>query len=304
VSDKPVISIVLPTFNGSRYVGEAIRSCLDQTYRDWELIVVDDGSSDDTPAIIARYVEQDPRIRTFRHHTNMKLPAALNTGFGEARGDYFTWTSDDNVYLQSALSEMLRVLSESADTDIVYADVGHVDENGLAIRDVPAGPPEDLPFRNSVGACFLFRRRVFEELKGYRQELFMAEDYDFWLRASGRFRLLPLHRLLYRYRWHSRSLTSQQSAQARAIVAALERNLPEMHSLSSGQRAHAYFELAARCRRIRDGHRARRNLLRALRLRPSMLFTTRPTLLLGLTCGITLRSLLRGRLAEAQGSHR
>lgn len=296
MNGKPVVSIVLPTFNGSRYLADSIESVLAQTYQQWELIVVDDCSSDDTPAIIKRYVAVDPRIRALRHLTNRKLPAALNTGFGKARGDYFTWTSDDNVYLPHALGEMLGVLEKRTDVDVVYADVTHIDENGGAIGGAPAGACEELPFRNSVSACFLFRRRVFEALDGYDEEFFLAEDYDFWLRASCRFSLLPHHRVLYRYRWHPRSLTSQRAAQALAIVKALERNLPRLHSLRPAQRARAYVELAARCRQVADGAGARRSLLAALRLHPRTVFATRPTLLLGLALGISVRSWLRTRL--------
>jgi glycosyltransferase involved in cell wall biosynthesis len=159
VTGKPVVSIVLPTFNGSRYLADSIGSCLAQTYQHWELIVVDDCSSDDTPAIIDRYVAVDPRIRALRHLTNRKLPAALNTGFSKARGDYFTWTSDDNVYLPNALSEMLGVLEKRRDVDVVYADVTYIDETGAAIRSAPAGACEErLPqFR---GRMLLFRRRI------------------------------------------------------------------------------------------------------------------------------------------------
>src|SRR5687767_2807233 len=124
----PLISIVLPTYNGERYLAEAIESCLAQTCRDWELILVDDASSDGTPAVIARYARQDPRVRAIRNPANRKLPGSLNAGFARARGDYFTWTSDDNCYRATALAEMRAALAADPAVDIVYAGYTLIDD--------------------------------------------------------------------------------------------------------------------------------------------------------------------------------
>src|SRR5690606_22425727 len=117
MNESPFVSIVLPTYNGARYLAQSIESCINQTYTQWELIIVDDASTDDTPAIISHYVQLDSRIRTVRHSTNRKLPAALNTGFDMARGEYFTWTSDDNYYRPEALGVMVAFLESRADVD-------------------------------------------------------------------------------------------------------------------------------------------------------------------------------------------
>src|SRR6266508_190816 len=113
------VSIVLPTYNGSRYLEESIDSCLKQTFEDIELIIVDDCSTDDTPQIVARY--RDPRLRVIRHETNRKLPAALNTGFAASKGTYLTWTSDDNRYAPNAIEVMMQALETSPEIGLVYA---------------------------------------------------------------------------------------------------------------------------------------------------------------------------------------
>ena len=95
ISD-PLISIVLPSYNGARYVCESIDSCLRQSYHNWELIIVDDASTDDTPSIIAEYVARDHRIRSIRNAVNRRLPGSLNIGFADASVQFLTWTSDDN----------------------------------------------------------------------------------------------------------------------------------------------------------------------------------------------------------------
>jgi len=106
----PLITIVLPTHNGVRYLRQSVESCLSQTHRELELIVVDDGSTDGTPEMIASF--DDPRIVRVRNAPNLGLPASLNVGFTRARGDYLTWTSDDNWYELNALERMLDFLAE------------------------------------------------------------------------------------------------------------------------------------------------------------------------------------------------
>ena len=110
MNKKPLVSIVLPTYNGYRFLEKSICSILNQSHSNWELIIVDDASTDESPEIIDKYVLADKRIRSIRHETNRKIPAALNTGFTQAEGVYLTWTSDDNCYKPDALVNMVDYL--------------------------------------------------------------------------------------------------------------------------------------------------------------------------------------------------
>jgi len=265
---SPLVSIVLPTYNGSRYLDQAVRSCLDQTYPAWELIIVDDASTDDTPVRIARYVAEDPRVRSVRHERNRRLPGALNTGFAQAKGDYLTWTSDDNCYRPPALTEMVAWLESNPAVDIVYADYTIMDEEGCARQYVAVGDPEALGNRNCIGPCFLYRRRVQETLGGYAEDLFLVEDYEFWLRAAASFRFQPLHRDLYLYRRHGASLTQRQLAQVHlAAEEALKRHLPKPQ-LGKALRAQGYLRLARMAHAREDWAMARAYLFQALRYDP------------------------------------
>lgn len=241
----PLISIVLPTYNGSRYLIEAIESCRLQTFPDWELIIVDDASTDETTAICSRFLEIDSRIRVVRHNENKKLPAALNTGFAQARGEFFTWTSDDNLYEPDALDRMCRFLNENRTTDIVYSDYKVVDVQGNPVRTVRAPSPDALVSCNAVGASFLYRRHVHESLAGYDESLFLVEDYDFWVRASLRFIMEPLHEPLYRYRHHDKSLTAQRQYEiAKGYYRILQKYLPVMHWLRRTSQCAGWLNLA------------------------------------------------------------
>lgn len=249
MTKNPLVSIVLPTYNGSRYLDQAVQSCLNQTHTDWELIIVDDASTDDTPARIAKYLAEDGRIRSLRHETNRKLPGALNTGFSLAKGDYLTWTSDDNCYRPNAIAEMVAFLESCQDVDVVYTDYSEIDQEGRVLQKITIKDPEVLLRYNAIGPCFLCRRNVHETVGGYDDNLFLAEDYDFWLRASVLFRLQPLHKDLYLYRRHSDSLSAKEKERIQLPAErALASNLPHMNWAGAAARARACLRLARQAR--------------------------------------------------------
>ena len=245
MSNLLLVSIVLPTHNGQQFLAQSIRSCLEQTYRLWELVVVDDGSTDSTPQILTGFEAQDSRIRVIRHAENSLLPAALNTGMKAAQGDLLTWTSDDNGYQPEAIERMVRVLEKAPDVDIVYTDFTRIDAAGQPLSTVKAPPIERLAFHNCVGPCFLYRRAVHERLCGYAEELFLAEDYDFWLRAAQFFHFEPLHEDLYLYREHKGSLSAQRLREINVARAkTLSRHLGKLDWMPGDLRAQSYWSVA------------------------------------------------------------
>jgi len=128
---QPDVSVVLPTWNGAKYLSQSIESVLHQEGVTKELIVVDDASYDYTPGICARYVEEYPDIiRYFRNETQQKLPTCLNIGFSRANGKAWTWTSDDNYYRNNALNTMYKALL-STKSDVVYAGVTDINEESF-----------------------------------------------------------------------------------------------------------------------------------------------------------------------------
>ena len=275
MSQNPLVSIVLPTHNGSRYLDQAVQSCLDQTCTNWELVIVDDASTDNTPVRIAQYLAEDDRIRSLRHETNRKLPRALNTGFSLAKGTYFTWTSDDNCYRPNAIAEMVAFLESHPEIDVVYTDYSNIDQTGRVLRQVTIWDQDVLLRGNAIGPCFLYRRKVHEAIGGFAEDLFLAEDYNFWLKASVLFRLQPLHKDLYLYRLHSDSLTAKEKERIQlATERALASNLPHMSWAGTAARAQAYLHLAQQALERHARLVALGYLLHALPHSPSLVFST------------------------------
>lgn len=205
---NPLISIVLPVFNGEKYIRQSIESCLYQTYSNTELIVVNDFSTDSTLQIIEKYAELDSRVRVVCNKENKMLPACLNIGHKLAKGDFITWTSDDNILKPNFLECLISSLFKD-EVDVVYSNYDIISEDGNFKRIHITGPTEYILYGNKIGASFLYRKEVFQELGGYDESLFLLEDYDFWLRASVKFKFYYLNDSLYQYRLHSDSLTSK-----------------------------------------------------------------------------------------------
>jgi glycosyltransferase involved in cell wall biosynthesis len=268
-----LVSIVLPTYNGAMFLHQSILSCLNQTYKNIELIIVDDASNDETLAIIERFQRKDTRIHVIRHKENRKLPGALNSGFLVAKGQYLTWTSDDNFYSPDAIGEMVAVLENNPEIDVVYADHFNIDSNGQILHVSSVGAIGDLIFYNCIGACFLYRRRVQEYLERYNESLFLAEDYDFWLRASLNFKFQEIHKTLYYYRCHNNSLTERHKREVfAATVNTLEKHLPRMPNVNRDMKAKIYLNFLYTAYLFKDIEKVCTFLQKALIFSPRYVF--------------------------------
>jgi len=269
----PLVSIVLPTHNGSRFLGQAIESCLNQSYSNWELILVDDASTDDTPEIVSRYAKKDSRIKSVIHKVNRKLPASLNTGFAMAKGEMLTWTSDDNCYRGSALEAMVEFLVSNPEIGIVYSDASYMDEAGRDMGTLIAPPPDDLPYWNSVGGCFLYRTLVRETIGNYDENLFLAEDYDYWLRAYNRFQFHHLSQNLYLYRLHAASLSQTEPEATKLAVRHMMEQYLAQPLWEGRSRALAYLRLARDAASLKQRWKAVCYFCQAGLANPRSLFT-------------------------------
>lgn len=204
----PLISIVLPCYNGATYLEEALKSCFLQTYQNLEFIYVDDCSTDDSCKIAERLQQEYPELKLeiLRNEENLGLPATLNIGHQAAKGEYLTFTSDDNLLLPETIAQLYGKLIETS-SDVVYADYLNINDQGESLNRMKLEAVSSVLFHNPVGACFLYKRTVFEKLGGFDESLFRLEDYDFWLRASTQFRFSHFPKVLYQYRQHRGSLT-------------------------------------------------------------------------------------------------
>lgn len=244
----PKISVVLPTYNGEKYISESIESILNQSFRDWELIIVDDCSTDNTFQIVETYAKQDARIRVIRNTSNQKLPGALNIGFAEAAGTYLTWTSDDNRYLKDAFYVMAEYLDAHKEDSMVCTNMLFFDDSWTLIREHEGYSEEKMSLEDVVGASFLYRRSILDEVGVYDEDLFCVEDYEYWMRileCGHRIGFIP--GVYYLYRTHDQSLTVAkkqlvEKQRRRMFVKHLEWILSKI-AADEGKLYHLYGEL-------------------------------------------------------------
>jgi glycosyltransferase involved in cell wall biosynthesis len=223
----PLVSVVLPVYNQAHLVDQAIEGVLSQTQANWELIVIDDGSTDDLEQRVRQYVSE-PRV-LFLRQPNQRLPAALNHALDYARGDLLTWTSADNIMLPTQLARLIEELAAHPDAGLVYSDYWAIDDQGGTLDDPsfrPHNRDSDIPGRirlpsevtienfhrsgdNFIGASFLYRRAIAEIVGRYADDAFGGEDYDFWLRMHLVTQFHHVAEPLYKYRVHRDSLTSR-----------------------------------------------------------------------------------------------
>jgi glycosyltransferase involved in cell wall biosynthesis len=260
-----LVSIVLPVYNQAHLLAEAIDSVLAQTYEHFELIVVNDGSSDGVEDVLARYAGH-PRVRLLTQ-SNQKLPKALSNGFDLARGEFWTWTSADNLMEPRQLERQVAFLRDHGEAAMVYCDYTVIDDRGEPLQDPtfrphnrrsPESPEIHLPRTteglnsrddNFIGPCFLYRAWVGRLIGEYAPRMGI-EDYDYWMRINGLFtvRHLGSDEVLYRYRVHDRTL-SAEAAQHR--IAERVRELMETERRRAESRRLPWTILADEPTRVR-----------------------------------------------------
>jgi len=248
---NPKISIILPTFNGEKYLNEAIESILNQSFIDFELIVVDDCSTDKTSNLLLEWLSKDKRIKIIKNNKNQGLPATLNIGFKNATGEYLTWTSDDNMFKRSALEYMAVFLETNKDFDMVSCEMDVVNSTGTKIQDyIPKHWRKSagyLALACNIGACFLYKKSVIHKIGLYNTDAFCAEDYDYWCRMALLGKIYYSKENLYIYRLHENTLSStrqntiiERSTEIKEKYAGL---LLKKYSMSRNLKASVYYDL-------------------------------------------------------------
>ena len=221
----PFVSIVIPVYNGSDYLKEAVDSALAQTCPDVEVLVVNDGSDDGgrTEAIALSFGDG---IRYFRKE-NGGVASALNFGIREMRAEYFSWLSHDDVYLPRKVEREVAVLEKYGKDAVVYSDYEVIDASSRHVEVFRAGRISAPQFRMLLvtdipvnGCTVLVPRRCFEQSGLFDERLKTAQDYDLWFRMARKYPFLHVPEVLLRSRMHAgqgtRRMTSTCLAEGNA----------------------------------------------------------------------------------------
>ncbi len=211
----PLISICIFVYNRENLIAETIKSCLNQSYQNFEIIIADDGSTDNTAAVVKSF--NDPRIKYYyKEHTN--APDTRNFALKHANGDYIIWVGSDDILDSSILEEYVNSLKIYKDADILYCNLQSFDNQGnkgifLSYQDWYQRNPEMLAFLFEGSPIpdggTLIKKSVYEEVGNYNIEFTRAQDYEFWSRVvlAEKFNAKYVNKTLYYYRIHDGNLT-------------------------------------------------------------------------------------------------
>jgi len=184
-SFTPIVSIILPTFNRAKLLHRAVNSVLNQTFKDWELLVIDDGSTDSTFEIIDSYLQSNENIRYIKH-SNRKPPLSQNVGLQASVGKYISFLSSDDEYKQTFLEERINFMNSNMEVDMIHGGVEIIGDP--YVKDKNDLTKQIHLSECVVGGTFFGKREIFLKMDGFNN-LSYSDDSDFFERAGKKFKI-------------------------------------------------------------------------------------------------------------------
>lgn len=226
---KKKLTAVMSVYNGEKFLAKTIESVLAQTYADFKLVIIDDGSSDGSIKIINSYAEKNKRIRVLRNEKNMGIVYTRNRCFNESDSEYIAIFDHDDISLPTRLGEQINFLESHPDFGLIGSWVEQIDEN-----DKPNGvvwknnfSPEEIPiimlFTNYFTQSSAMIRKKFLPEPPYRDELIFSEDYDLWVRIAEKSRVWNLPKILVKYRLHGTNILKTKRDQSNKAVLEIQK---------------------------------------------------------------------------------
>ncbi len=216
-TSRPLVSVIVPSFNQGRFIRETLDSVLSQDYRPLEILVMDGASTDNTIDVLKSY-EGAPELKWWSE-PDEGVTDAVNKGLDRAQGEILAIQSSDDVYLPGAVTTAVEGMSADKELALVYGDVEYIDEHSRVLGREKL-TPFDLKrylgrFSYIPQPSTFFRRSASSEVGGWRKEVSYAADADYWLRIATRGKVRKLDRLMGRYRYHSEQRDKQRARIAR-----------------------------------------------------------------------------------------
>ncbi|MFH1616603.1 MAG: glycosyltransferase [Planctomycetota bacterium] len=209
----PEVSVVVSAYNHEKYVGALLKSILGQTYKDFELVIIDDGSTDSTPNIIEEFANRYSGKMRFSRQENKGFVKTINSAFKMCRGRYIAPVGSDDIWLPNKLEEQIKKFNEDPSLSLVYADINIVNEDGEVLcRFNRFNKPywgkitDRLFISNFISAITpVYKRELFEQYGYWDERYNIASDYEFILRVSPHIKVGYVNKVLGLYRTHEHS---------------------------------------------------------------------------------------------------
>jgi glycosyltransferase involved in cell wall biosynthesis len=227
---KPKVTVLMSVYNGERYLKKAVDSILNQTFRDFEFLIINDGSTDSAVEILKSF--RDPRIKIINNKKNIGLTKSLNKGLRLARGEYIARQDADDISLPQRLEKQVEFLDKNTKTALVGSWTEVIDEYGEAMEIWQSLSQSHLLrwrllFKNQFTHCaIMLRKNAVMQLGGYSEELSSAQDYDLWSKISFSWELANIPEVLVKWRkWQKNISTTHRAKQLEIAKKISRRNL-------------------------------------------------------------------------------
>jgi CMP-N-acetylneuraminic acid synthetase/GT2 family glycosyltransferase len=210
---NPKVSVIITAHNYGRYLSEAVESVQKQTMQDFEMIIVNDGSTDNTPQVLEKY-KNDPRIKIITLD-GVGLAKAANTGIRRSKGEYIIRLDADDFFDENILMVESSILDRRPEIGMVYPDYFRINKYGELLEHIRLMKVNDevkLLDRSPLAAGAMYRRSCYDKIGGYSEELKYQEDYDFWIRFIDKFKVYNVNLPLLYYRQHDKSMSTNTHA--------------------------------------------------------------------------------------------
>ena len=206
---KPLVSLLMPAYNGVSFIKAAIDSVKNQTYDAWEIIVVDDGSTDGTWELAAKLSESDTRIKVIKNDKNLGVNRTRRIGSFHCSGEYIGHLDCDDTLERWALEEMLRTFASKPDVALVYSDMAQMDEKGnITHYDLAKNFDSNNLHQHGWRAFGMYRRDVLKYIYGYNDQITGGcEDGDLFMQIAERYPCYHLAKILYFRRYHGNNMS-------------------------------------------------------------------------------------------------
>lgn len=218
----PLVSIIMGVYNEEKYIDKCLKSIINQTYKNWEFIICDDCSTDNTMQILERYQKQDSRIKLLRNEVNQRLASSLNRCLENATGKYIARMDADDESLSTRIEEQVKFMENHEEIDVVGCNrIIFDDEAEYGIRKSIEYPTKDILVKGTPFAhpTIMMKKKVYDMLEGYTvsKKTMRSEDLDLWIRFySQGFRGYNIQKVLYKYR------EGKQDLKKRTMKAAIQ----------------------------------------------------------------------------------
>jgi glycosyltransferase involved in cell wall biosynthesis len=212
-SFNPLVSVILPCYNAENFVEASVRSIMDQTYSNLEIILIDDSSSDKTLYILQSLGKLDPRIKIFHNEKNEGLVASLNKGIANAKGKYIARMDADDIALANRIEKQVNFMEVNNDVAVCGSNYLVIDDKNKQVGKIEfplenAVIKTELLFTNAFGhPTTIIKKEALEKCGYYEEGMVPAEDYELWIRISKHYEVANIYDKLLKYRVHENNLT-------------------------------------------------------------------------------------------------